>query len=181
MKSLFTATVATLLLTSAAFAQTPLNKRPIRFVAVDTEPEPSSISQLVGVCDGTRSDTSFKCSMVHLQLHRDDASLAKIMKADPSQCVMQVLSGPMLTFKKQSENVWSGDSEPGFLCGRVDTYTLEADPNGVFWKVILTSKDTDTKMFGCRPSSEPSRTEYKSHLTGTLPCVGATLGPNPGF
>ncbi|MDR2240124.1 MAG: hypothetical protein LBE33_06745 [Zoogloeaceae bacterium] len=151
---------------------------PVQF-AVLNEDE-SSLSQIVGLCDGTRLDSQFNCFISRVTLSMGGVN-RKVLGGGPKQCFLQTTSdGVPLHFTKASAQTWTAASKPSILCGLVESYTLE-DRGGSLWRLTITSKGTDFSMPMCKADTfKEKQTEYISSL-GSLDCEGVKLGPNPGF
>ncbi len=153
---------------------------PIHFVV--THKDDSSIAQIIGLCDGTHADSHFRCRLAHIFLTKGDEIHRKVQGGGPNQCYMEVASdGMALTFNRKSETAWTATSDPSPLCGQVDTYTLETDSKGVFWKLTVESKNTEATFPGCQLGPLPDSKRIYGVSVSSLACEGVALGSNPGF
>jgi len=141
----------------------------------------TSITQIIGLCDGTPMEARFNCSTVRINLVKGDAISRKILGGGPDQCYLQAASdGKALKFSRTKENTWVASSEPSVLCGRVDTYTLENVSPNVFWKMTIASRYTDLAMPFCQLEPARGKAEYSSSPL-SIACDGVKVGPNPAF
>ncbi|WP_267100466.1 hypothetical protein [Xanthomonas sacchari] len=156
----------------------PPAARPIRFAVL--KEDTNSVSQIIGLCDGTREDDEFGCRLARINLVKGDELQRKVLGGGPEQCVLGVSSdGQEVKFRKTADNTWIAVSPPSVLCGIVSSYTLASAGAHAAWKLTITSKKTDSSMPMCKSLGETSEEFYIG--LPSLACQNVKFGPNPGF
>lgn len=165
------------LATGMAQAQAP-HAAPVHFVLV--KEDEASVSQIVGLCDGSRDDDEFACRLARINLVKGDDIQRSVLGGGPEQCFLGVSSnGQDIKFHRTADNTWVATSPPSAMCGMVNGYTLVSASARGSWTLTVASKMTDRSMPMCKSLRDTSE-EFSIGMP-SLACQGVQFGPNPGF